>query len=518
MAYDYIWNDDEIDFRVNYTPGVTTVLTPGDTVTLTGKIKPKKYAIKGIILYFNVDNDKPDVSKEVKLAVAKGATGSFTAKVTLTQALWQLAVEYRYGLNVHFNFGGFSVIKSGSEPLFVYEMGSWKIQTAQPVAPVINTSSANCWGDANETASAWNLASAFAAHYSIPKFTVKYTTDSNYPNITTEHHLVLSGTMQEDVDINSAAGNAEWTQVFDAKPLLSSGSVNWSYTISDSFGNSSSMNGTFNILDYNSPTISKFICSRWATHINERGESKEEYDPLGQNVWFDLSSTMYSLNGHNSILISVTSWQDGSPEDTNTYWTKTVQASSGNTTTYQTTEEKIQTLVDGVYDDVEYDAGTRWCFRVVVVDALGSTIEYTDDKNVVEATSIFNIEETGVSIGKLSSGTTTTPLFECAYPSIFESDVAVGANALIKVLTVSSTGSVSVSNPDLNYSILLNPGAGWTPVCVGGYRASNAALHPSEVKVTDGALNVSARYYGSRTTAFTARVTVDILCLRTSLN
>lgn len=162
-----------------------------------------------------------------------------------------------------------------------------------------------------------------------------------------------------------------------------------------------------------------------------------------------------------------------------------------------------------------FSNGTNWAFLLKYGDAYESANGLTSIARAFANVHLSGASTGGVAFGKFSASTEDNPLFECEYPAVFGAGVTVNPEALLKVVSVTASGSVSVSDPNLTATLAVGAGDGWTPIGIVGYYASNAALHPYRMAVNGANAVIAARYHGNQTTATSVTVRVDVLCLHT---
>lgn len=125
----------------------------------------------------------------------------------------------------------------------------------------------------------------------------------------------------------------------------------------------------------------------------------------------------------------------------------------------------------------------------------------------------------GVAIGKFSGSTEGNPLFEVAeeYRSIFGGDVAIPAGKLLKMVTVTASGTMSTSTPTMSKTKAVDAGSGWTPIAIAGVMASNSfCVIYKALLNSSGEVEMSCRYNGS-SSGISITLTADVLCLHTAL-
>ncbi len=125
----------------------------------------------------------------------------------------------------------------------------------------------------------------------------------------------------------------------------------------------------------------------------------------------------------------------------------------------------------------------------------------------------------GVAIGKFSASTDGNPLFEVAegYRSLIMGDLVTPLGRLLKVVTVSDSGTVSTGATTMSKTKAVEPGDGWTPVGIVGFRVSNSFCVLTRAQIDGGSVEMSCRYNGTSSSGLTVTLTADVLCLHTSI-
>ncbi len=183
--------------------------------------------------------------------------------------------------------------------------------------------------------------------------------------------------------------------------IAESGSVAYTITVTDSYGQTGTLSGTVTVLAYTPPTLSGVAISRYVSSLNTQGQTVYELDDDGNKLWFDAVITVQASLG----------------SGTNKWSLKITPA--GGTTINVLTNSNLATKVythDRSVLTATYANTTAFDFTVELSDAF-TTITY--QVNVPKAGGIFNIETTGVAVGMRSTGTDANPLFQSAYPAHF---------------------------------------------------------------------------------------------------
>ena len=222
--------------------------------------------------------------------------------------------------------------------------------------------------------------------------------------------------------------------------IATGGSIDYTITVTDSYGQVGTASGSLTVLTYTAPTLSDVAISRYVSSLNTQGQTVYELDDDGNKLWFDASIAVQTTlgNGTNKWSLKITpAGGTGINVLTN---------SSLATKTY-THDRNVLT---GTYANT-----TSFDFTVELSDAF-TTITYA--VNVPKAGGILNIETTGVAVGMRSTGTDAEPLFQAAYPAHFLGGV-YGADGN-RLDEVHDTGWVALTLTNCNQA------SGWAACAV----------------------------------------------------
>ena len=189
------------------------------------------------------------------------------------------------------------------------------------------------------------------------------------------------------------------------QPINASGSVDYTITVVDSYGQMGTLSGTVTVLAYTSPTLSGVAINRYVASLNTQGQTIYELDDDGDKLWFDAAITVQTSLGSGT-----------------NKWSLRITPSGGtaiNVLTDSSLATKAYTHDRSVFA-ATYANTSTFDFTVELSDAF-TTITYR--VSVPKAGGIFNIETTGVAVGMRSTGTEANPLFEVAYESRFRAAV-----------------------------------------------------------------------------------------------
>ena len=183
--------------------------------------------------------------------------------------------------------------------------------------------------------------------------------------------------------------------------IAESGSIAYTISVTDSYGQIGTLSGTVTVLAYTPPTLRDVAICRYAATLNTQGQTVYELDDDGTKLWFDASIAVQASLGSGTNKWSLKITPAGGTA------INVLTNSSLATKTY-THDRSVLTAT--------YANTSVFDFTVELSDAF-TTITY--QVNVPKAGGIFNIETTGVAVGMRSTGTDANPLFQSAYPAHF---------------------------------------------------------------------------------------------------
>ena len=183
--------------------------------------------------------------------------------------------------------------------------------------------------------------------------------------------------------------------------LSASGSVAYTITVTDSYGQTGTLSGTITVLAYTAPTLRNVAINRYITTVNSGGSTIYELDDDGTSLWFDAEITVQTFLGSGTNKWSLKITPAGGT---------TINAVT-NSSTGSVTYTHNRMFITGSYANT-----SSFDFTVELSDAF-TTITY--QVTVPKAGGILNIETTGVAVGMRSTGTDSQPLFQSAYPAHF---------------------------------------------------------------------------------------------------
>lgn len=229
--------------------------------------------------------------------------------------------------------------------------------------------------------------------------TGQYTLDARYPDLSAVHTLTLTDSGGSNLYSATQPNNA----VFAVGAVNATGTVTWTYTVTDGAGGSDTATGTFTVLAYSPPSITDLVVQRYTEEVDDGGTVYVASED-GDHVWFSFTATASALNNLNNWSLSVQATQEGqTPGTPTTFESHGPQQSDAQYTVTKTNDRTILTS--------EVSASTAWTFTVTVTDGIDSASATFE---IEEATAFFDVEENGVSVGMRSTGTANDKRFEVA--------------------------------------------------------------------------------------------------------
>ena len=354
----------------------------------------------------------------------------------------------------------------------------------------------------------------YLALASLPRMSFDFALDAvnaNDPNLTAMHELTYT-CGATTMTYAQATAHGVTSVEFDLPAMPLSGTVTWSYTITDSYGQTDTETGSFAVLAYSPPTIANMLLERYKIVQSAGGATHEPADD-GVYLWLTLAATIAAVDSKNAWTAVMKYWDVALGESTATTVTSQDGWTLGGTdgTTIALTRDENQLAGLRASDAKDYG------FRLTITDKVGNVAELVS-YDIVKAGAIIDVTQGGVAVGQRSTGSVANPLFEVNYPAILNNDVVIPVNRLLKVVTVDGTVSVSTSSPTATKTLAVTAGTGFTPIGVVGFEASQSWCAVRQARLVNGSVEMAIRYHGSSSTSQTVTLTADVLCLHTTLN
>lgn len=188
------------------------------------------------------------------------------------------------------------------------------------------------------------------------------------------------------------------------------GLITWTISVTDSYNQVGTATGMFMILSYREPYATTFEAQRYSETATEGVYVLDDDSPL---IWINLEGAISALNGKNGwqLICEYTNDMSESEVPSNA-------AISGEVTMASGTDGQVLNFThDRSIFPVELSESSEWLLTLYIVDHYGTYL--VKKCRIGKSGAIFNIEQTGVAIGKRSQGTAENPTFECAYEAHF---------------------------------------------------------------------------------------------------
>lgn len=291
--------------------------------------------------------------------------------------------------------------------------------------------------------SALTVFGAFATGNSLPRLAASWSIDANYPAQLHTHSLALTGAMSATYEASTGSGVSSVT--FDLPTPTAAGTVNWTYTVTDMFGNTDTETGSFTVYAYSPPAITNLLLERYAVVPDAGGEAHEASDD-GTHLWLTLAAGIAAVNSRNAWTAVMTYWDAALGESSAVTVTSQDGWTLGGTDGTAISLARDEAQLAGITADDTKD----WRFRLTITDALNNSATLVFD-GIVKAGAVLDVSPGGVGVGMRCTGTEGGgELFQCAYPARFASEVIgsdytftkTSGNANVNRILAQRSGSV----------------------------------------------------------------------------
>lgn len=441
------------------------------------------------------------------VSIARGKSKTFTATGIIPTNLQWTAGDFLY-LDVDAD------CSSGYYMCYASDVTVYLLEHAEPVIGTLTASDRKAMPVAAD-GTPLDYFGDYLALASLPRMSFAFALDAvnaNDPNLTAMHEFTYTCGATTTTYAQATAHGATSVD-FDLPALPFPGTVTWSYTITDSYGQTDTETGSFTVLAYTPPTITNMLLERYKIVQTAGGTAHEPADD-GVYLWLTLGATIAAVDSKNAWTAVMKYWDVALGESTATVVTSqdgwTLGGTDGTTIALSRDENQLA----GIAANDAKDYG----FRLTITDKIGNVAELVS-YDITKAGAILDVTQGGVAVGQRSTGSVANPLFEVNYPAILNDDVISALGNLLKVVQASGSASVSTSNTTATATLTVTAGTGWTPIAVVGFKASRSWCSVREVMLdSNGDVEMSLRYHGSSSSSQTVTLTADVLCLHTSIN
>lgn|GEM_PF-1340373 len=339
-----------------------------------------------------------------KASIAKGASKaySFSVKLTDVPSLAWMGIEpgdyLMFSISADAGSGGF------------YDMyvSDAVIRLAERTAPTISGSLLTDRASMPDAAdgSPMEYFGGLLQLVSLPRLRFDFALDPvNYrdPGLTASHLLTwVCGSVEHSVSANTGYGVT--TVTLDVDAPLYSGTVTWTYTVTDSYGMSATLTGTFQVTPYLPPNISAFNCERWE-EVLTGSVPQHVSSSSGENIWLSLRATVTPINGMNAWNAVLTYWSQDMQESS--AWTAGSQVGDNGEVLGWNLSGSDGEDIQLNYDEeqlalVTLDASMDWHLRLTITDRLGNTATLVCN-DILKDGALLDIEPHGVAVGMRST-------------------------------------------------------------------------------------------------------------------
>ena len=367
-------------------------LAYGESISLGVTVRPT-VAITKVTTVIYPGSLLGGITLQTSRSIAAGSASSFAYNLTITDAVYAIMTQRAHNAQIQITLTG----SNGTS----YTTGRIQCEDAtslqrfkllkERAAPVISGVS---WGESGTShiSEFGNL----VAGKTVPTISFSVTLDTDADSgIGYEGRTLTVGTKTYTLSANGGT----------LQPITTSGTIDYTITVTDSYGQTGTLSGTISVLAYTPPALTGVAISRYVASLNTQGQTVYELDDDGDKLWLDAVIAVQTELGSGTNMWSLSITPSGGSA------ISVVSGSSLASKTY--THDR--TVLTGTYANT-----SAFTFTVELSDAF--TI-VTYQVTVPKAGGIFNIETTGVAVGMRSTGTEASPLFEVAYESRFHSAV-----------------------------------------------------------------------------------------------
>lgn len=257
----------------------------------------------------------------------------------------------------------------------------------------------------------------YVQNRSIPRLKFDVTLDPLDPTLTADHVLKLIAPNQSERVFTSEDG------IFVLESLEQAGIYRWTYTVSDSAGNSASESGSFDVLAYSPPRFSALSVHRYTQSVDDEGNPTYTATDDGDRIWFTINADVAPVAGQNAW--SIKRLRDDIGE--------TVTLLSG------ADGDHISQINDRELDTSIYNPSKTIGITLILSDFF-ETIEQYDI--ILKAGGYLHVTKNGVAVGMRSTATPETKRFEVAkdYESRFYNGIDYFGGEEAKAKTRRSMG------------------------------------------------------------------------------
>ena len=272
-----------------------------------------------------------------------------------------------------------------------------------------------------------------ATNHSLPSVSGSWAYDSHYPDQLGHVALTLTGAMTGTYEADTASGVT--AAALDLPMPTQAGTVNWTYAVTDMFGNTSSATGSFAVVAYSPPAIAACSFERYKTVQTDTGDEDVAADD-GEFIWMTLDANIAAVNSRNAWTATLTAWRKERTEITPAKGSAVYEDTSGVLRTVSVwalggsdgRHVELDRDDDNLAKEMALSAAYDWSLRLTIEDALGNTVTLLVDDDIQKADALLDLGPYGKrSTGSAGGG----EKFECAWPAHLLGGIpSVGGGAL----------------------------------------------------------------------------------------
>ena len=409
--------------QYNISPDFDSAMGIGDTFTISGKAYRKSTGIHTIYALMGGTVDGDGVLTDgvtigsASKSISAGNTGSFSITGTITEEMAAAG-----------GMIGFVMERYSSRAATVSNAAQAYDLVLEREPPVVTSAALS---DRRTIAGGTPYArfGAYVQGQSLPRLTFGFRLDPSDSKLRASHALtVTGGTPAQDLRLTAATAAGVSEVAFDLPALNCSGTLTYTYTVTDTARGTATRTGTFAVLPYAAPTLSGFTVTRYKTQLSEEGTVDVPADD-GPHIWVTLGGQVTALTGGNAWTLTLKYGEAG----------QVARITAGTVT--GTDGQAIAYAADKTLVPDTLSASTTYEVVAELTDLMGSVQVVT---LALKAGGFFNVEKNGVAVGMRSGGTAADRRFEVAegYTAHFHGDVAPTEEIAPETLTgVATPGS-----------------------------------------------------------------------------
>ena len=388
--------------KYSVTPDLGEGVCPGETVTIQGTAYSSTGAIRCMCLRM-IDiygfNDTWEVG-HTACSISKSKAGSFTISFVVPENVSFWRGNERGSEQVFFHFLGYTSFLGDAAADYegakcsllthnTDDESEDKWQTFTFLRYRLDPMIEGCAYTDGHALDPLGHFGSFVQNYSIPRMQFNTNLDPLAPGLTAAHVLSITAPGGEEEELKSVDG------IFLPSPPVQPGAYSWSYTVTDSVGNSASESGSFEVLAYEPPRIDALSIQRYTKSVDDEGNPTYIPTDDGDRIWFTINAAVASVAGANAWTLNRIR------EDTSRQFTLLSGADG----------EQIVRVNDHTLDPDVYSPSDTVGITLILSDFFETVERY---EVILKAGGYLHITKNGVAVGRRSSATPENKKFESA--------------------------------------------------------------------------------------------------------